>query len=203
MKNLCYYMINDLFKTGLRYGDFEIYNSDSNVNNHYYKLYIRYFKNRKHKKSIKTCWLGNSNCFHKYIPNSNQICPCKLINPYLLFTWFLYRTKHNPKYKKSPKANVFVYSNGNVFSTYNLNKLAKQIATVNNLPQIHRYTGYSFRITGTTLSTINNVPQPKLLRFVGWKPSHMPNVSFRYMRYNDLQLADFIYELIHGHNEMN
>ncbi len=190
---------SDIFKTGLRYKDFEIHNTDSNVNNHYFKLFIHYFKNRKTKNSIKSVWLGNANCPHKYIPNTIQICPCNYVNPYLLFTWFLHRTKSISIYNKSPKANVFMFKNGNIFSTTNLNKLAKQIAIVNHLPQIHRYTGYSFRITGTTLSTINNIPQPKLLRFVGWKPSHMPNVCMRYMRYNDLQLSAFIFELLHGH----
>ena len=92
---------------------------------------------------------------------------------------------------------LFRYKNRAQFTTKNVGLVAKKISNINNLSEKERYTGYSFRIGGSTLSSINKIPDPKLLRYVGWKPSHLPHVSNRYMRFKNKDLANFISELLH------
>ncbi len=71
-------------KFGLTWSDIKHIKHTNDPLNHYYKLTIYGFKNRKYKKSVKTVWLGNSKYGHTYMYNSNKLCPCKFINPYKL-----------------------------------------------------------------------------------------------------------------------
>ncbi len=192
---------------GILFQDYDLIRTTTNKLSHYFKLSIYNFKNRKTKKSVKTAWLGNSSCGRFNIQNSSEICPCNFINPFKLLKIFLSRkfdlARSDPNTKLYSNTPLLTFKDNSVFTTNNLRKIAKDIAILNKLPEIKRYSCYSFRIGGTSLANINNISQPKILRFVGWKAAHLPHVSMRYMRYNETQLSNFIFELIHGFKRNN
>ena len=42
------------------------------------------------------------------------------------------------------------------------------------------------------------IPHPKILRYIGWAESRLPNIAMRYMRYTKKDLRTVPYEMLHG-----
>ncbi len=199
-------IIGNESKPGLKLGDIYHNTDASDPNEWYFALFILSFKNQKSKKYVKKIIIGNSKCGNRYIPGTFKICPCNLINPYQLLFTYLKRCQqialNSETFSFTNKDPVFRFKNGISATTKFVGKIAKEIAKLTKEPEPKRLTGYSFRIGGATLSCMQQIPQPKLLKYVGWKPSHLPHVSMRYMRYKEIDFKTFIFELIHGSNEV-
>ena len=98
---------------------------------------------------------------------------------------------------------VFVWQSGQIVTTRDLTKIVKKVVTINDINEPNRYTAYSLRIGGTSAASNANIPQPKILKFIGCAPSRLPNISMRYMRYTQDQLKLLPYEILHEALQQN
>ena len=79
-----------------------------------------------------------------------------------------------------------------------LRSLVNLIVKRNNLKPEKRYASYSLRIGATTTAHLKGISHPKILKYIGWSNSRLPEVAMRYIRFKPENLNKVPYEMIHG-----
>ena len=161
----------------------------------YYHFTIRSFKNQKTRKVVKNVYLGNTRFLpHSFTKCTDSHCSCHILNPAFLISKLIQRqcqSSNTPKY-------LFCNESGSPISTTDFTNYIRTMTTFLHLPEPHRYTPYSLRIGGTTCASSHHIPDAKILQYVGWRPSKLPQMSHRYTRFDQTQLQSFASEMIHS-----
>ncbi len=175
---------------------------------HLYIL-IKDHKTKQYKPDPKFTYLTDTRC--NMVKNGlSKKCLCYYLNPYRILDAYMQIRQNNillpnkARYgKQFPNNKLLVWDNGSDFSTTDLTKITKDIVKINHITKRdkNRYSNYSYRIGGATISMAMGINHVKLLKFVGWTDSFLSDSSISYMRPDTDSLLTIPYEMIHGlHN---
>ena len=132
-------------------------------------------------------------------------CVCKMLDPYRLLARYMVRKAklaekkpHLAIFQQKSTDALFIFENGKEVRTTHLGKIAKHIAKVNAVLEPDRFTGYSFRIGGTTLASIQGIEKAMILQYVKWSEDKLPDASHHYILHSEEQLSLMARRMLHG-----
>ncbi len=203
-----------LTKKGIKFKHLAFLKPDpSKPHRNFARIQIVSHKSMKSLKDSKLLYLGYSYCSDVY--KTNKSCPCKIINPLRLLNVYLRRRKtllaslpKGPQKNNlllSSNNNIFVWNSGKIVTTTDYTKIIKNLVSINSkcIVEPKRYACYSSRIGGTTRASQVGIAHGRILKYVGWSDSKLPDVSMRYIRPDAINLSHFVLDLIHGPSHNN
>ena len=165
---------------------------------------MRHFKNIRHEAVPKEIWIGSTSC-------GRLSCPaqCRYIDPFTLLWWVRERRRRLlnsatlTPYQRSalsldPDAKVFVLFNGEELFTTSTTKYVKEVALLNHLTELNRYTEYSLRVGGTTQAATASIPDGYTYSWVQWSKNKLPDSAKGYMQPSLQQMIRMPEYLLHG-----
>ena len=180
---------------------------------------VESYKNQESRQIFKRISISTTYCKNRNHTN----CICKRLNPFVLIKRMIKAREaltsklirdlnrkrltskerqelifriNNLKYHRENY--LFVFANGKIARTSELNKIAQKIVNINQINESNRYKPYSFRIGGTTRASMVGINHTVILKYVGWKNSRLADCAQRYMRYPKYLLSKVPFEMIHG-----
>ena len=166
----------------------------------HFLLTVMKYKNQQFRAEPKVIPLATARktCRH-------QECVCKWLDPVRLLAQYMTRrsklAEKNSKLKtlqKKAENPLFVFKNGRQVTTAHLGRFAKKIAEVNAVLEPKRFTGYSFRVGGTTLASIQGIEKALILQYVKWAENKLPDASHHYTVNSEEELSLMARRMIHN-----
>jgi hypothetical protein len=167
----------------------------------WWELKVWHFKNQKSRRVPKTVTIGKSSC-------KRRNCMCRIINPFKLLHEVNRRrqilaqhtvtSKQKLNLKNTGNNLFFVRSNGTPMTTRNTKPIIQEMARICRVLEPEQYTEYSLRVGGATHCSAAGIPDALMYRYVGWDPSHLPDIAKRYQRPTLEMRLQMQYYMLHG-----
>ena len=173
----------------------------------YFVFTVKKYKNQQFRQDPKFIPFGR---IHDACSSSD--CLCALVDVFRVGRAYMkrraVRARKWSKCNKNPfslqqENPLFVNSRGKEQTTKDLRIVANRIASASDVDEAYRYTGYSFRIGGTTLASNQGVSHARILQFVGWAENRLPDASHHYIQDSRLKLSSVPRSMIHGKHKLS
>jgi hypothetical protein len=201
---------SDKDKCGLRWKDLIYVKTGSEDDPiRYWQIFIRHFKNQRHRAVPKEIWLGSSKCAKCKDGRGHCAAFCHYLDPFTLLYWVRRRRKalmrdsrlslaRRMKLSVYDDAKVFVLSTGWELRTHETSFYIKEFVRLCHLLEPKRYSEYSLRVGGTTQAAAAAIPDGYTYAWVDWSPSKLPDAARRYCRPAKEELLKMPYYMLHG-----
>lgn len=168
-----------------------------------YTIQIDRFKTAKSRRSIKTTYMRNPQC---YDPTCVK---CAYLNPVRCYNVLRHRRKEIYRRMRSGAMKdrlntyngsnpAFVRDDGYPIVAKHVADLIKEVAANAGVTTLTMYSTYSARIGATTHCSRIHINNAKICQYVGWQINKLPDMAHRYTLYPPQSLQWMAHDMIHN-----